>query len=1383
MLLVTAVASAACQGKGTVDNVTALRAALTGGDSHDVTTSPALPARAVGRLNLPAGVCTATPILRDVIVTAGHCLCVPGGRVPLGCDPGDPLPRNCPITFRLPHADATGAIVDVGVGGAGIGVKDAFCKPGNLVSPPPNTNEPANSAADIAIVRLLTPLNTTDLPQLPEIYTNKDFLDQARNRPPTTFFGGPIQSIGYDASPVNTPRKNMGTIETPLAFDDEPVFCPGTQILIGPFFGCPGDSAPGIWIHDNINATFDASRTLLSGGDSGAPITFFQNGSRPTIFGVGSIFHNPLIDDTFIVNTFGSFESWSPTWDNGTQNGAFIRQFLPDADGDGVSDATDNCTPPRCTTQGTCFNPDQTDLDLDGIGDACDNCPPSICTSNGVSALFCTNPSQTDVGDRDGIGDICDRCPTKPSSAFEPDRNGNGVGDSCDLCPQTAGGGRRACKTTADCGGRGRCITTDLFAGRCTDGTNRVCGNFLGVQCSCTEIGQWGACTEDTEVDTDGDLIGDRCDSCRLVADDKLQQNSNLAGEVREGAPKLNDACDAVPVFTARPVVDTGPNSSGRTLFTAFAGVGSETSSQHPPFPSDAGGTGAPVGFRHCSCAKAADEAACLTSCGTSRAAFDFPATTPWKQVTVGVSPAGIFNEAQVDTPSLTKTVNPVYAGGIDCSDPLPHQATTIVLPQTKPIFPPADRSLCHLGTATGRLLSWQTNVDIAAGRVAAINAPIDPVSGEPGQPQAVLQSFGQFWSHGLSTPFASAGTRDTTFNGQLRDNYVYVKTPSRATEFVSGFPRIPLRTTAPGCLQCYPVISTDWLKTLIQPGFGLNVLRLFPRPFVIYPDCGASGTLCAIRRSTEPNVDLGLVLGPDARTALLDPGRTLITPVEPFGADTTFTEGLVAFSVPRSWSQLGSTIEGLGVDTFTGKIEQLATYQTVNGGENTTPFGGEGFVPSDREGARWLFSKLEYAMYMIGGTIQGVPTSEIWHLDLRTAVWKHLFAPDPGAQVGVRNVAAVAYDTAATKLVVIDDLPASSPQTARVVAFDARTESSRVLTSLDLSSFVKVGLTATGGGSFVLVGAKQTSWTAYRFQITSQNTIVWLGKTSGQGFVVADPLPWQEGPGVFTQTGQDLDTVDLPPGAFTPAGAPPELKICDAPLVVPAPPPVVVTKCHTPALTPPTPSSACGPVSVDRTAPSDFPLGATTITWRLTDVLGNTVSVAQTVIAVLGDDASCCPAGTHVIVGTSNNDNITGTSGADCILALGGQDTVNGGGGDDIISGGEGNDVIHGGTGNDRIYGGGGQDLLYGDDGNDSLSGDSGDDQCYGGIGNDVLSGGDGQDTLNGEDGADQVFGDNGDDRLSGGPGNDVLNGGAGHNACSGGTGTNQFLSCETFF
>lgn len=47
----------------------------------------------------------------------------------------------------------------------------------------------------------------------------------------------------------------------------------------------------------------------------------------------------------------------------------------PDADGDGVPDAIDNCP--------DVFNPDQADSDGDGIGDACDNLPPTVPDAGG----------------------------------------------------------------------------------------------------------------------------------------------------------------------------------------------------------------------------------------------------------------------------------------------------------------------------------------------------------------------------------------------------------------------------------------------------------------------------------------------------------------------------------------------------------------------------------------------------------------------------------------------------------------------------------------------------------------------------------------------------------------------------------------------------------------------------------------------------------------------------------------------------------------------------------------------------------------------------------------------------------------------------------------
>lgn len=193
------------------------------------------------------------------------------------------------------------------------------------------------------------------------------------------------------------------------------------------------------------------------------------------------------------------------------------------------------------------------------------------------------------------------------------------------------------------------------------------------------------------------------------------------------------------------------------------------------------------------------------------------------------------------------------------------------------------------------------------------------------------------------------------------------------------------------------------------------------------------------------------------------------------------------------------------------------------------------------------------------------------------------------------------------------------------------------------------------------------------------------------------------------------------------------------------------------------------------------FTVGSTTVTLTCTDSAGAVGTCTASVHVSPGNTSTCCPAGTNVIVGTSNSDNITGTSGNDCIIGLGSNDTINGGGGNDVISGGDGSDTISGGTGNDSCFGGFGQDIIHGNDGDDVLGAFNGDDQCFGGNGADSLIGGPGQDQLFGDAGADRLTGNLGDDRLEGGADDDFLNGGPFNDICIGGTGTDTFLVCES--
>jgi Ca2+-binding RTX toxin-like protein len=228
-------------------------------------------------------------------------------------------------------------------------------------------------------------------------------------------------------------------------------------------------------------------------------------------------------------------------------------------------------------------------------------------------------------------------------------------------------------------------------------------------------------------------------------------------------------------------------------------------------------------------------------------------------------------------------------------------------------------------------------------------------------------------------------------------------------------------------------------------------------------------------------------------------------------------------------------------------------------------------------------------------------------------------------------------------------------------------------------------------------------------------------------------------------------------------------------------PPDITTTTCTGLVLQQPTAEDSCGGnVTFTSNAPTKYPLGTTIVTWTALDARGNTRTATQRVTVLLGDNPSCCPAGTNIIQGNSNNNTLNGTSGSDCILGKGAQDTINGNGGNDFISGGDGNDIITGGLGNDVIFAGSGQDNVNGNDGNDAIDGGDGDDTVQGGAGDDILHGGQGQDSVQGQDGNDVLFGDTGDDTLQGGNGNDTLAGNGGNDHCDGGTGTNIFEQCE---
>ena len=95
----------------------------------------------------------------------------------------------------------------------------------------------------------------------------------------------------------------------------------------------------------------------------------------------------------------------------------------PDGDGDGFTDANDQCPTEKGTLNGC------PDTDNDGVADKDDKCPTEKGTLNGCPDT-----------DNDGVADKDDQCPTEKGTLNGcPDTDGDGVADKDDQCPGEAG--------------------------------------------------------------------------------------------------------------------------------------------------------------------------------------------------------------------------------------------------------------------------------------------------------------------------------------------------------------------------------------------------------------------------------------------------------------------------------------------------------------------------------------------------------------------------------------------------------------------------------------------------------------------------------------------------------------------------------------------------------------------------------------------------------------------------------------------------------------------------------------------------------------------------------------------------------------------------------